>query len=385
MFKWLLSVLVLLVVALSAVSPKKLSAQPDFNIPSELQREGRIHAKINKVVFAPINIRMLFNTDKSRYAQELLYFFYKKGFNSSPASDVIFENGEIYNLNPDWFITQFDNTLNTGVLMILLAYENDFQIDTFAPSIKKWLDASFVEALPYTSISAKESFMLKNFVIEPLVSPKVRFIDSDTYKLDPDMFAYLDYSNKILPTLDLVKLDSPIQVNPNELFTVKVAIKNNSKKEFIMGGGNYLQFRFSKDSSFYINNKWVNRRTPLASKQGFLKPQEEKVFELELMSPLVPGSVSEELIVLNKDKEFFKDKISIQVNDVGQKVLVIKMYTFDVLTIKKEPYSSSEEVGRTGEGQKYLFTETRNGYHKIKFGNKEGWVESRFVQVLTKN
>jgi hypothetical protein len=348
-----------------------------------LNQETGISKPITKIVFSKVKRQQIFKTTEQKYAQEFAYFFHKVGFKRSPVSHLLFENGEVASLNPDWQIHQSNNNLNTGVLFVLLVYDNEFQLNKFDQSIRT-LTEEVKQAVPIMNISSIEGVELRDFVIERDEKGigEVSFKDPQSTNDIRSYFANINFKERPTLQVALESINVTELVEFNTTIKAKVKIKNSSKFDLIFSESNQMQLSFEKDSPLYVNTSWVSPQIPLLLKEGFIKADSSNEFEIDLQTPILPGKLNENLSLKSKDKTIDTKPISLVVKDSGQKVLKIKSTELGYLTIRKDARIDSAEVGRAPVGNTYLYSSLENGFYKIQFNGKEGWVFAKYIEVL---
>jgi hypothetical protein len=351
-------------------------------IPATFSNSFHTPKKIEKIVITPVQRKQMFNYTSEQYAQEIAYYFHRNGFSAPPISHILFEK-EYLTVNKDWFTNQFSNNTNKKTIFALLVYENTFSPAKFTGILEQWRNEIIIPALKYTGVTDIKNIEYRSFTIEPGETPKIVFTNLDKDPGFAPIFSSLDFKTKEKQKLEVAEIPMP-EVEPNSTTNIQLQLKNTSPFDLVLGDENTLQLKFKKDSAFFVNDKWLNKKSVLLVKEGIIKIGETKNFNLDLYAPLLPGKIEEDLVIQLGENEVTQYKVSMNVKDVGQKLLKITYPALDSLVVRSQPDARSSEVGKTGNGQIHLYNEFRNGYYRIQISDKEGWIPMRNAQLLNK-
>lgn len=378
--------LILLVIMLINL-PTFKTVQAEYINPqldSSLYQPTTETKSIDRIVFSAVQRQQILNISDQKYAQEFAYFFHKLGFKRSPASYILFDNGNVVTMNREWLLNQPPTNLDSGVIFVLLVYTDTFTLDAFDTALTEFKNTTLREAVSITNINSIQDIELRPFIIEsgedmPIVSFKQTENATDLHAKLSD----IDFVTKSLPELAITNISFPEKADPSTINRASITITNNSPFDYVFGEKNYIQFRFDKDSAFFVNNTWLNQRIPILYNDGPIYAKEAKTFDIELNIPVMPGRINETIQIEASGKILGSREINIIVNDVGQKILKVRPTELNYLNIRQEPNQASREVGRASVGSVYLYTETQNNFYRIIFnGNQTGWVSARYVEVL---
>ncbi len=64
-------------------------------------------------------------------------------------------------------------------------------------------------------------------------------------------------------------------------------------------------------------------------------------------------------------------------------MLQIKSKFVDAIPVYEEPSNKSPEISKTAHDQLHLYSDSKNGYHKITVGGKDGCVLSKNIEILS--
>lgn len=350
-----------------------------------LYKETTISKPINKIIIAKVERQQILNISDQKYAQEFAYFFYKFGFKRPPVSFLLFDDGNVATLNSDWQFNQPNTSLNQGVLFLLMVYDGAYDSTKFQPAIDQFKSTTLKTSISTLGLTSSNAIELRQFVVENVgENPVITFKDVEDSQVIRSQFSDIDFATKTLPDLQVSNIVVPAKADPSSLIKAQIAITNNSNFDYLFGTKDFIQFRFDKDSVFFVNNKWLNQRIPIQFKDGALRSKETKTFEVDLSVPVVPGSVKEKMNIEFGAKLLSSPDIALTINDNGQKILKIKPTELNFLYIRQDPLQTSKEVGRASVGTIYAYTDSQSSFYKILFNNglSSGWVSSKYVEII---
>ena len=73
-------------------------------------------------------------------------------------------------------------------------------------------------------------------------------------------------------------------------------------------------------------------------------------------------------------------RINIPTNNSGSTTQKIEKVTVDVLNVRSGRGTNYSKIGAVRGGSKVIIVETKNGWHKIKYGNGYGYVSAKYVK-----
>lgn len=351
--------------------------------PLELYNFSQTGQRIERIVFTPVKKQSILKLTDEKYAQEIVYYFYKSGFNNPPVNYILFESGDFYIVNKNFLKSKIDTNLQVPVISIILVYENNLDLSKFDKSISNFASIELSTQIKNSNVINLESIQFREMaVIQEENHSRIEYSEElDGVQLR-NLIKNIDLQNKYSYKLDLSIAEINNQIPPGVSIEQRIFIKNNSEAEVILGKNMIIQGRFEKDSIFYSNNNWQNLRTMFILSDGGIEINGTRTVISYIQTPLMPGTYTENLeLYLNEEKVIFKP-IKITVSDIGQKVLRIRPNAFGYLNVRAEASSSSAEISRAAAGAQFLFTEQKNGFYKIKIAEKEGWVLGSYVDVI---
>jgi hypothetical protein len=164
---------------------------------------------------------------------------------------------------------------------------------------------------------------------------------------------------------------------------VEVTLRNQSNTDYIFSSGSPLEISTPEDSPLFLNDEWLSPRTVYQVENGFVKAQSEKVVTIKLQIPMIPDEYEETLELQYNGETVSESVVNVESQDTGMSILRVLPTGLGYLRIREEPTTSSEEIGRAAENLYYEYTDTDNGFYKIKFGEeREGWISGNYIQVI---
>lgn len=381
----LLSILCTLLLVISISTGNTYAQAINVDSDSALISQTGIFKEIKKVIVAKVQKQQVISTTNKKYSQEFLYFFHKLGFKRSPVSYLLFEDGSNYALNAEWQSQQFDNNLNTGVLFVLLVYSKEFNPATFEKAIQNFKDTVLKTKISETGIRTLEDIEVRQFIIETQNNaPIVTFQNQEDSAFIRNKVSDLNFTDKKLASLQLENIAFPQNVTVNDRVKAQITLKNTSNIDALFNENFFVQAQFDANSKFFVNNTWLNQRTPLRLDTGFIKANESKVLEIDLAIPLLPGVLKEKITLKLGDTLLGSKEISVNIQNNGVKILRVKPTSSGYVNIRKEARANSADMGRATSGSTYAYTEIQNNFYKIEYLGQQGWIASNSVEIITK-
>lgn len=382
--KFCLVFLIVVLVFFSNISAANAQAVSKISVDSKISKRVESPKRKNKVIFSPVKKRQIVNFDIKKYLEEVNYFFYKFGFASSPVSHAIFEDGTVSEVNPNWKISKFDSSEGSDTTIVIMIYENAFELSNFEKSLASFQKNVLENPESQLELSSVEDLDMRTFKIKLNGNePLIEFGESDVQTANlRKKFDGVILTKQLEPKLIITSISVTQNATPAGVFYGTFNIKNESPLDIVFGKNNQLQLRFENNSKFFSSGDWASQRVILSKQDGAIESGKTVEFQFKYSTPLLPGVAKEEVQLTISDKVLDKKELVIQTADNGQKVLKIRNTGIGYATIRAASTSNSEEIGRAVVGEMYIFTEQDKGYHKIKFNGKEGWVLSRYVEVV---
>jgi Bacterial SH3 domain len=375
-------VLALILLAVSFSPPTKA----EFLTPgldAAMRLETNYGKGIEKVVFAKVQRHQILTVTDTKYSQEFAYFFQKLGFKRPPAAYLLYQDGNIAIINPEWQLNQPQTNLEQGVLFVLMVYDGVYDFEKFQNTLTEFKKNVLSKAVSLTSVDNIDDIEMRSFVLENSEDDaKVIFKEQEDPAQLRASLSDIDYANKTAPDLTVAEFILPTSSNPNTTISAQITLTNNSDFDYVFSSKNSLQLKFEKDSAFFVNNSWLNQRVALLIADGAIKARASKTYSFELASAILPGEVTEKIGVEFAGKSLASRDISIKTNDIGQKILRIKPTELNYLFVRQDPTPTSKEIGRASVGSVYVYTESKDNFYKITFNGQQGWVSSRYVDIL---
>lgn len=335
-----------------------------------------------KLILIPVKKYSFFNISNEKYVQELIYYFMKYAFLSPPIHYVVFEDGSYYVLNDNFAGSSVISNLDTTIICVLLVYAESFQLSNFKLGLESLIWNGLHTQIMNSDIQSTSDIEVRELRVDDV---KNTLIFSEPYYNSyqiANIFDNVDYKTKILysPTVRMTPI--PQKLPPDSLVEVNFAIQNNTALQFLFGETSQLKGVFEKDSIFYTSQDWLNTRTIFIIKNGSIKPNHVKNVVVKFRTPLLPGEYSETLNIYMNNEKIDAFPVLLNVDDVGQKVLMIKRINQWSLAVRAAPKYDSQEIARVAPGAMFLYTDQQNDFYKIRVSGKDGWIPSGFVEIV---
>lgn len=365
---------------------KAQSIYKEMNIPTEFfVADGVDNQSITKLIMSPVklNYGSSVNFSNEDYTKEIIYFFNKFGMQNPPPAYIIYpEAGEIYQTNSDWLLKQFNNNLNTGVLLTLLVYTDTFNIDNFINNIVQLKNTVLEDYIRYTNITEVE---LRDLSIEvqeqdSLVdfAPKLNNLELN------NAFADTDFLTKEIPNLTLTPSELNLSGDQEKIINAEVTIQNNSPIGYYIGSANSFTLRSVEDTSqFFINDSWATPKTLQIVDNAFIEASGSYLVDLELQAPLEPGNYTEIFEFINNEEVVTEIEINLESEDTGLDILRINPTGLGFLNVREEPNAGSPRLGDVLVGEVFKYTDEENGFYRIEYSEETyGWVSGQYITVI---
>lgn len=352
-----------------------------IDFPSNLIKQNNEVRAVSKIYFASVKINNILDFKESSYAKEVAYFFSKNGLEAPPAY-ILFETGNIYQLNRDWVSHQYSNNENTGVLFVIMAYEDSFEPIKFQSGLSRFR-GEIETKLNTLSLESVNSIEIKDFKIEKSEDRSILvFGESEDSRWIQANFEDIDFNNKVEPVVQIKSINIKPKAEPNEILIADIEIYNNTGADLFFSPQYSLMLAFEDNSDFFVNEKWNTQRIARVVDTGLIKNNNSLTIPVEIKAPIFPEMIESELQIEFLDKVLDKKKFSFEVLDVGQKILRIKETELGYLNVRQEPNTVSPEIGRAGAGILFTFTDLENNYYKIDYFGKDAWVSANYVDII---
>ncbi|MCX8035250.1 MAG: SH3 domain-containing protein [Candidatus Dojkabacteria bacterium] len=339
----------------------------------------RIRPKIVEEICL-INLKTNTNLEKSeaKIVQEILYFFKKLKFEYSPVFGMIFDTGNYYITSPDPQIYPINTDDDVGRLFLFLISYNKNQ--NFSLGINNFYKNFLNTYLKNTAIDSPQDLYLCTFKIAEINGELGFALEKQAkYELNEQWdFSKEDRKNHLTFHEDNVVFE----LNQGEISEIEIEIKNNSDKYFLLLPNlENLLLSFEKNSNLFINNVWLNTRTPKKIDELFINSQNTQKVHFSVKAPLLPGEYEENINLIYNNIVVDELKLSYTVKDLGRKILQVKPGLIKIF-MYEEPNTASKIIGEIPANTYLEFFEKIGNFYKIKYDDLEGYVSSNAVIVI---
>lgn len=380
------STFILLFAFLITFSPLPALAQDKIVFDNELVNKTSQYGRVNKVIIIPVKRTKSVSILDEKYAQEIAYYFPRNGIEGNTINYIILPNGNSFEIDPNFQLNLTNTNLDDKPVGILWVYEDKLDFNNSQKQIDELVTILNDKIIPNSDLSSDNDLQLRNFNFNA-DNNKVSIIfgnqDDRVKKLQEKIHAKFDYSQKIIGDFEVSRISQNDNLPPNEIVNLQVVITNKLNKDIFIGKINALTIRSESEASpYFVSDSWTNTRTPLYDNNTFISSKSSRTYQIKFKTPIMPGEYKDAYTFYAGDKKLQNINIPLKVADNGQKVLQVSRTGFGYLTVRSGPSLSSAEIGRAAPGVDYIFTDFKDGFYKIIFAGKEGWVYSRYVKVI---
>lgn len=289
-------------------------------------------------------------------------------------------------------INVVDGTQNAITIAYLADSETQDFTKTSQPDLENFLlEVANANAIPIKNITIQEVDFIKNDkgINLQAGTPSPRFLSSLELIKNNLTPKYAPIKKDFKVTLTEVKIPTT-QVNPLAEVVVSLKLKNTGEFGIFKGADNEIiaSKTDGKASIFYKGDQWLSQsKLGIMVENSFLRPGEEKVFEVKISVPLYVGEVSEEFQLSNlggQDIPNAKFKITLNIAKGNFNIVEIMETETGSLNVRTSPGGNAPLLTTVLPGQRFIELErTNNGWVKIKISEtQQGWVSNRYVKKI---
>lgn len=333
---------------------------------------------VEEICFINLKTNTSLEKSETKIVQEILYFFKKLKFEYSPVLSMIFDTGNYYITSPDPQIYPVNINDDVGKLFIFLISYNKNQ--NFNLGINNFYKNFLNNYLKNTAIDSPQDLYLCNFKIAEINGQLGFTVEKQgRYELTESWdFSKEDRKNYLAFHEDNVVFE----LNQGEISEIEIEIKNNSDKYFLLlPNSENLLLLFEKDSILFINNVWLNTRTPKKISELFINSQNTQKVYFSVQAPLLPGEYEENINLLYNNIVVDELRFRYIVKDLGRKILQVKSGLIKA-SMYEEPTTASKVIREIPANTYLEFFEKVGNFYKIKYDDIEGYVSSNAVIVI---
>lgn len=333
---------------------------------------------VEEICFINLKTNTSLEKSETKIVQEILYFFKKLKFEYSPVLSMIFDTGNYYITSPDPQIYPVNINDDVGKLFVFLISYNKNQ--NFNLGINNFYKNFLNNYLKNTAIDSPQDLYLCNFKIAEINGQLGFTVEKQgRYELTEIWdFSKEDRKNYLAFHEDNVVFE----LNQGEISEIEIEIKNNSDKYFLLlPNSENLLLLLEKDSNLFINNVWLNTRTPKKINELFINSQNTQKVYFSVQAPLLPGEYEENINLLYNNIVVDELRFRYIVKDLGRKILQVKSGLIKA-SMYEEPTTASKVIREIPANTYLEFFEKVGNFYKIKYDDIEGYVSSNAVIVI---
>ncbi len=351
---------------------------------STLVQGSNYFNRIKKVIISPIKRNTSLNVSNNTFAKDIFYYFPRNGLKGFTPGYIIFEDGDVFTLSAQKNKSRSKTNLSSAEVLILLVYRDVFELKNFEGAITRIKTILTERIIPLSDLTSPKDIEIRKFAIVnrenevELDFSEINPISTEFIKLIND----IDFSKKLMNDLKVSSPNKLIGLPPNAYVDASITIQNSSDFDAYFGESLKVAVKTAKDSSIFVPDIWVTTKTIFQDKKSLVDARGSKTYNFKIKTPLLPGNYKEEMLFEINDEIKNKFELTYEISDIGQKVLKIKPTGIGYLIVRKDASGSAPETGRASEGGQYLYSDLSNGYYKIDFNEKPGWVSSRYIEII---
>lgn len=379
--KFLVTIFIISIVFFRSVElTRAMFVEYDFSWFTDLQEVG----KFKKIFLVTAKRNKVLNHSDLDYIKEILYFFHKESFAAPPFHFIILENGRYYVTFKDVYKKAnfvINNTSDMDSINILLIYEDNFVPGNFVIGLHNLFKDYLQSIIRTSNINS-----LSDILMYRCIGLKIRelncYPDSSLGTLSSVFQNYVKVE-KIPDQLDITFFSNmPISLNPGIEASITLNVKNKGAYGIFWSREYTFEGRFEKDSVFFVNEVWPSRRTWFILNSGGVRAGGDKVIQLSIKTPVMPGKYREGVNFFSGPYKVGFKYVEIEVLDIGHKVLRVRSNSWGFTNVYEIPDSKSNVVARVPSGDYYIFYDVRNGFYQINAQGRTGWVSENAIQVV---
>lgn len=376
-----------------------IRAQIDFNpVPPEvweldtnLSSSEKSYNKIEQihVIEVPLEENYIFENE-SEIAKTLYYHFvFRLGYRAPIANLLIMPSGQIFQFTEGDLDAQIPHEKTKGIIVVGIVTS-----PTAAYEDKKSIVVDTIADLCSMFGLSQQDVFASDWLQELKDSPVVTFIPTENIPfsqfVDGVKNSLKGKIEKLSYSIELVNTEVSATANAGEEATIEVEFKNTGEVPIYKGDPSSLMLGTvaEKDhTSEFYSESWASLSRGGTVADARVATGEEGIIQLACKAPLLPGEHTEKFGVITSNGTLVQKTqiiVTINVKDTGQKVLEVTETGTGYLNVRDSPSGYSNVIDTVPVGNKYLFTDSSEGYYKIIIDDQTGgWVTGRYVNVLT--
>lgn len=348
---------------------------------------SNIYSEPQKIYVAQVTTESIaLKNNPELWVKNLYYYSITRlHFSDVPFNYFIDENGVVYQGRNGY--AGVNPSLEDGNGVVLIGYLSNNPSLTARASASL---SSFVKELTTSwGISTYKAVKLSAVVKEGELS-KIRVGDVGgvfaTSVLDSlREFKPSEKSNlKYVAKIEAVESSSEVQIG--ERANVKVRIKNmNEFPWFVDKDPIYVSVRDGKESKFAINQVWKSFSKPATISDDVILPLETVEVSFGMDAKVLVGDVVEKFEVHKYQGQPFQNsffEVKFAVSKGENKLVEVSSSEYGFANIRECKWFSCKILDSADNGAVFILLKEEDGWSKVKFGNVEGWVMSRYLKKI---
>lgn len=380
---------VLLIISVVVISlfPFHASAQEKVTFDQSIVNKTDQYGRVQKVIIIPAKRTKSAYIPDEKFAQEIAYYFPRNGIEGNTINYILLSDGKSFEIDSNFQLNLSKTNLDNRAVGILWIYEDKFDLNNSQKQYDELIKLLNDKIIPNSDLSDNKDIQERHFSFSADSDNKVSLSfgsqNEDIQKLQEKIGTSLDYTKKTTGDFTVSKISKNENLPPNEVVSIDVVITSKSDEDIFIGKSNALTIRsVSEASDYFVSDSWINTRTLLYDDNTFISAKSSRTYHVKFKTPIMPGEYKDAYTFYAGEKKIQDLEIKLTIADTGQKVLRVSPTGFGYLTVRSEPSLNSPEIGRAAPGVDYIFTDFKDGFYKIVFADKEGWVYSRYVKVI---
>jgi hypothetical protein len=372
---------IILIFAFNMVFLDIVYAQTVVSIPVNTPK-SEIVARINRIIIIPVQKKSFSLTSNQKYAEEIFYYLIRSSVRGNSINYIVFDDGSYFVSNTSFQANLSPSNLGDKEIAFIYVKEEDNE-NSFTPSgteTIKYLIQN--DIIPVSDITSPSQVQKADMKIQVDSTQSSIFFENLTDEGLEQIVTGLDFDKKQYNPLEFVSAKSRSAYQPGSVVDVEFTIKNKLAETIYFGESLNVFVKTENDSELFVSDSWSTTRIAFIDKNGTLSPSSSRTYLFKIFTPLMPGKYTQKYGLYSSDQKITDFDLEYEVLDIGQKILRVRNNPIDYLTVRELPTRNSPEVGRAPHGKEYQFFELKDGFYRINFNGKEGWVSANYVQVI---
>lgn len=351
-----------------------------LSFDTSLFSSSKLNTRFQKIFLVPLKRNKLINYDNRLFVNEIIYHFHKLGFKGLPFHYIVFENGDYFKIFNNFEI-KADFIENVSSINIILIYEKNFSFSNFKQVLSNFLNNELYKLLPASKIKSIDDIVV--YRCNKILPGDIDCQNNQITTQDLDIFNnYLISSanSKISLKSKFLNQDT-LKFPPDVITEIPIYIENNSEYYVFWDDEYSFELKTQNNSIFFVNDIWVTPKTIISIKEGGIAPNNSSTVYVKIKIPLLPRIYSEKIFVYIGPELIDEFVLTVNVEDIGQKILRINN-NIGFVNVYEQPDFKSNVLGKVSSRSEFIFYENIGDFYKIKFQGNFGWVNKNSIQII---